>query len=69
MPVPGWTLPGVTTLGGAQIALKAQGCTVGSRPLASIAGRAARRDRPARRPENGEVSRIAAGRTPTRAYW
>ncbi|WP_298957593.1 NAD(P)/FAD-dependent oxidoreductase [uncultured Methylobacterium sp.] len=33
MPVPGWTLPGVTTLGGAQIALKAQGCTVGSRPV------------------------------------
>ena len=31
LPVPGWTLPGVFTLGGAQIALKAQGCTIGSR--------------------------------------
>ncbi|MXP65911.1 FAD/NAD(P)-binding oxidoreductase [Roseomonas sp. M0104] len=29
MPLPGWTLPGVTTLGGAQIALKAQGCAIG----------------------------------------
>ena len=26
LPFPGWTLPGVFTLGGAQIALKAQGC-------------------------------------------
>ena len=29
IPVPGWTLPGVTTLGGAQIALKTQGCAIG----------------------------------------
>lgn len=31
LPVPGWTLPGVFSLGGAQIALKAQGCAVGRR--------------------------------------
>ena len=31
LPVPGWTLPGVYTLGGAQVALKFQGCTIGSR--------------------------------------
>jgi NADPH-dependent 2,4-dienoyl-CoA reductase/sulfur reductase-like enzyme len=31
MPLPGWTLPGVTTLGGAQIALKHQGCAIGQR--------------------------------------
>lgn len=31
IPVPGWTLPGVTTLGGAQIALKTQGCAIGRR--------------------------------------
>ena len=31
IPVPGWTLPGVTTLGAAQIALKAQGCGIGRR--------------------------------------
>lgn len=31
VPVPGWTLPGVTTLGAAQIALKAQGCAIGTR--------------------------------------
>jgi len=31
LPIPGWTLPGVFTLGGAQIALKAQGCAIGSR--------------------------------------
>ena len=29
LPFPGWTLPGVYTLGGAQIALKYQGCAVG----------------------------------------
>jgi len=29
VPLPGWTRPGVTTLGGAQIALKAQGCAIG----------------------------------------
>lgn len=33
VPVPGWTMPGVFTLGAAQIALKAQGCTVGERPI------------------------------------
>lgn len=32
LPVPGWTRPGVTTLGGAQIALKAQGVGIGARP-------------------------------------
>jgi NADPH-dependent 2,4-dienoyl-CoA reductase/sulfur reductase-like enzyme len=31
MPLPGWTLPGVYTLGGAQIALKHQGCAIGHR--------------------------------------
>jgi len=31
LPVPGWTLPGVFTLGGTQIALKAQGCAIGRR--------------------------------------
>jgi len=31
LPIPGWTLPGVYTLGGAQIALKSQGCAVGKR--------------------------------------
>ena len=31
LPFPGWTLPGVFTLGGAQIALKAQGVTIGRR--------------------------------------
>jgi NADPH-dependent 2,4-dienoyl-CoA reductase/sulfur reductase-like enzyme len=29
MPVPGWTLPGVYSLGAAQIALKAQACSIG----------------------------------------
>ena len=29
LPFPGWTLPGVFTLGGAQIALKSQGCAIG----------------------------------------
>ena len=29
LPIPGWTLPGVFTLGGAQVALKAQGCAIG----------------------------------------
>jgi NADPH-dependent 2,4-dienoyl-CoA reductase/sulfur reductase-like enzyme len=32
VPIPGWTIPGVTTLGGAQVALKAQGVAVGARP-------------------------------------
>jgi hydrogen cyanide synthase HcnB len=31
LPVPGWTLPGVYSLGGAQVALKFQGCAIGSR--------------------------------------
>lgn len=31
LPIPGWTLPGVFTLGGSQVALKAQGCVIGSR--------------------------------------
>jgi NADPH-dependent 2,4-dienoyl-CoA reductase/sulfur reductase-like enzyme len=31
LPFPGWTLPGVYTLGGAQVALKFQGCAIGSR--------------------------------------
>ncbi|MEO5732566.1 MAG: NAD(P)/FAD-dependent oxidoreductase [Rubrivivax sp.] len=30
LPLPGWTLPGVYSLGGAQVALKFQGCAVGS---------------------------------------
>ena len=32
IPIPCWTLPGVTTLGGAQIALNAQGVGIGTRP-------------------------------------
>ena len=31
LPLPGWTLPGVYTLGGAQVALKAQGCAIGEK--------------------------------------
>ncbi len=31
LPVPGWTLPGVYTLGAAQVALKFQGCAIGER--------------------------------------
>ena len=31
IPFPGWTLPGIYTLGGAQIALKYQGCAIGGR--------------------------------------
>ena len=31
LPFPGWTLPGVYTLGGAQVALKFQGCAIGQR--------------------------------------
>ena len=30
-PFAGWTLPGVFTLGGAQVALKSQGCAIGER--------------------------------------
>ncbi|MDP3799050.1 MAG: FAD/NAD(P)-binding oxidoreductase [Polaromonas sp.] len=36
LPFPGWTLPGVYTLGAAQVALKYQGCAIGSRVV--IAG-------------------------------
>jgi NADPH-dependent 2,4-dienoyl-CoA reductase/sulfur reductase-like enzyme len=38
LPFPGWTLPGVFTLGGAQIALKAQGVSIGSRVVFVGAG-------------------------------
>ena len=31
LPFPGWTLPGVYTLGAAQVALKYQGCAIGER--------------------------------------
>ncbi|MHA4736145.1 FAD/NAD(P)-dependent oxidoreductase [Ensifer adhaerens] len=31
LPFPGWTTPGVYTLGASQVALKAQGCTIGDR--------------------------------------
>lgn len=31
IPVPGWTLPGVYSMGGAQVALKYQGCAIGRR--------------------------------------
>jgi len=33
VPIPGWTMPGVTTLGGAQVALKTQGVGIGARPV------------------------------------
>ncbi|GBR09889.1 FAD/NAD(P)-dependent oxidoreductase [Acetobacter oeni] len=33
MPCPGWTLPGVFSLGGSQIALKAQACAIGQAPV------------------------------------
>ena len=33
LPFPGWTLPGVYTLGGSQVALKHQGCVVGRRTI------------------------------------
>src|ERR1700736_1288633 len=32
-PVAGWTMPGCYSLGGAQIALKAQACSIGARPV------------------------------------
>jgi NADPH-dependent 2,4-dienoyl-CoA reductase/sulfur reductase-like enzyme len=38
LPVPGWTLPGVFTLGGAQVALKAQGCAIGHRVVFAGSG-------------------------------
>lgn len=46
MPIPGWTLPGVFTLGGAQVLLKEHGCLIGrdvvlagSSPLLYLAAR------------------------------
>jgi len=33
IPFDGWTLPGVFTLGGAQVALKYQACAIGARPV------------------------------------
>ncbi|PRY09290.1 NAD(P)/FAD-dependent oxidoreductase [Paraburkholderia sp. BL25I1N1] len=38
LPVPGWTLPGVYTLGAAQVALKAQGCAIGRRVVLTGTG-------------------------------
>ncbi len=38
LPFPGWTLPGVYALGGAQIALKSQGCGIGRRVVFLGAG-------------------------------
>ncbi|OAJ59798.1 FAD/NAD(P)-binding oxidoreductase [Paraburkholderia ginsengiterrae] len=38
LPVPGWTLPGVYTLGAAQVALKAQGCAIGRRVVLAGTG-------------------------------
>lgn len=38
LPVPGWTLPGVYSLGAAQVALKFQGCAIGSRPVLAGTG-------------------------------
>jgi NADPH-dependent 2,4-dienoyl-CoA reductase/sulfur reductase-like enzyme len=38
LPFPGWTLPGVYTLGAAQIALKSQGCAIGRRVVLAGTG-------------------------------
>ena len=38
MPFPGWTLPGVYTLGAAQVALKAQGCLLNGRVVVAGSG-------------------------------
>lgn len=38
LPVPGWSLPGVYSLGGAQIALKFQGCAIGQRVVFAGSG-------------------------------
>ncbi|MFM0338956.1 FAD-dependent oxidoreductase [Paraburkholderia fungorum] len=38
LPAPGWTLPGVYTLGAAQVALKAQGCAIGRRVVLAGTG-------------------------------
>jgi NADPH-dependent 2,4-dienoyl-CoA reductase/sulfur reductase-like enzyme len=38
VPLPGWTLAGVFTLGGAQVALKSQGCAIGARVVLAGTG-------------------------------
>lgn len=38
LPFPGWTLPGVYTLGAAQVALKYQGCAIGERVVFAGSG-------------------------------
>lgn len=38
LPFPGWTLPGIATLGGAQVALKFQACTFGPRVVFAGSG-------------------------------
>jgi NADPH-dependent 2,4-dienoyl-CoA reductase/sulfur reductase-like enzyme len=38
LPFPGWTLPGVYSLGGSQVALKFQGCTIGRRVVLAGSG-------------------------------
>jgi hydrogen cyanide synthase HcnB len=38
LPFPGWTLPGIYTLGAAQIALKYQGCAIGARVVLAGTG-------------------------------
>ncbi|MCA1324452.1 NAD(P)/FAD-dependent oxidoreductase [Herbaspirillum sp. alder98] len=38
LPFPGWTLPGVYSLGGSQVALKFQGCAIGSRVVLAGTG-------------------------------
>lgn len=38
MPFPGWTLPGVYTLGAAQVALKAQGCVLNGKVVVAGSG-------------------------------
>ncbi|MCU1737490.1 MULTISPECIES: FAD/NAD(P)-dependent oxidoreductase [Pseudomonas] len=38
LPIPGWTLPGVYSLGAAQIALKYQGCAIGQRVVFAGSG-------------------------------
>jgi NADPH-dependent 2,4-dienoyl-CoA reductase/sulfur reductase-like enzyme len=65
-PVPGWTLPGVFTLGGAQVALKDQGCLIGHRvaflgssPLLALAAKQYR--------EMGAEVAVIADTTPLRA--
>ncbi|WP_191488983.1 NAD(P)/FAD-dependent oxidoreductase [Pseudomonas sp. FEN] len=38
LPIPGWTLPGVYSLGAAQVALKYQGCAIGQRVVFAGSG-------------------------------